>query len=272
MKIKKRLDVMVHLRGLAQSREQASAIIISGNVFVDGQRADKPGEQCRQDCLIEIKSNPKYVSRGGLKLEKAIETFGINLQNLVAVDVGASTGGFTDCMLKYGCVKVYAIDVGYGQLAWNLRQDSRVINLERNNIRFLDKNLIRDPINFFTVDVSFISLCLALSSLNKIIIGNDVRDVSGVCLIKPQFEAGKGKVGKNGVIRDAKTRVETIEKVICFCLDNGFTVKALDFSPIRGPKGNIEFLIYLIKTKSPCVLLESSPQEVEELARKFFGQ
>lgn len=248
--MKKRLDVILFERGLAESREKAKLAIMEGNVYVDNQKSDKPGSMYKEDCKIEVRGakNP-YVSRGGLKLEKAIKTFNINLKDLIAMDVGASTGGFTDCMLKNGCKKVYSVDVGYGQLDWKLRNDERVINLERTNIRYIDKSLIEDKINFFSVDVSFISLKLVLPVVREIIEDGAL----GVCLIKPQFEAGKEKVGKKGVVREEKVHKEVVENIIDFCIKNGFSVLDLDFSPIKGPEGNIEYLMLVKKSDSAYI-------------------
>ncbi len=263
--MKKRLDVLVFERGFSDSRMRAQSLIMEGCVFVDGQRADKVGMPYPEECKIEVKeSKLSFVSRGGLKLEKAINAFNIELDGLTALDAGASTGGFTDCMLKNGCKKVYAVDVGYGQLAWKLRNDSRVINLERTNIRYITKDKIDDKIEFFSADLSFISLCTVLPSIRNII----SEECSGVCLIKPQFEAGREKVGKNGVVRDRSVRIETIKKVIDFCENNGFSVNGLDFSPIKGPKGNIEYLLYIKKSDFPKVLKDIDIAEVENMSYK----
>ncbi len=245
--MKKRLDVMLFERGLTESREKAKILIMEGLVFVDNQKSDKPGTTYNEECIIEVRSKKHaYVSRGGLKLEKALKIFNINLKDVIALDVGASTGGFTDCMLQNGCGKVYAVDVGYGQLDWKLRNDPKVVSLERTNIRHIDKSLIKDPIDFFTVDVSFISLCLVLPVIREI-----VKDGAlGVCLIKPQFEAGREKVGKKGVVRDKEVHMEVIKKICDFCVNNGFSVLDLDYSPIKGPEGNIEYLILIKKSEN----------------------
>lgn len=246
MNMKKRLDVLLFERGLFDSRERAKCTVMEGRVFVDGQRADKPGMSYDENCGLEIRDNKiNFVSRGGLKLAKAIDVFNIDLNGRTSLDAGASTGGFTDCMLQNGCKKVYAVDVGYGQLDWKIRNDDRVVNLERTNIRYITKDIIDDDIDFFSADLSFISLCKVLPAIRGVI----SESCEGVCLIKPQFEAGREKVGKNGVIRDSKVRIETINKIINFCLDNGFSVKGLDFSPIKGPKGNIEYLLYVEKSE-----------------------
>ncbi|MDR1627748.1 MAG: TlyA family RNA methyltransferase [Oscillospiraceae bacterium] len=240
--MKKRLDIMIFEKGFENSREKVRSLIMQGCVYIDNQKCDKPGMLYNEDCVIEVRSNKqKYVSRGGLKLEKAIKSFNIDLKDKIAVDVGASTGGFTDCMLQNGCKKVYSVDVGYGQLDWNLRNDERVINLERTNARYIDENVINDKVDFFSVDVSFISLKLILPTIKKI----SSRDSCGICLIKPQFEAGKGKVGKNGVVRDKSIHIEVINKVLGYSTENNFYLLGLDYSPIKGPKGNIEYLLYL---------------------------
>lgn len=243
--MKKRLDVLVFEKGLAESREKAKVLIMEGLVYVDNQKSDKPGMNYSEHCNIEVRDNkPRYVSRGGLKLEKAIRCFDINLSGLNAMDVGASTGGFTDCMIQNGCEKVYAIDVGYGQLDWKLRNNPKVVNLERTNVRHLDKSLIKDEVDFFSVDVSFISLCLVLPVIREVIMPNAL----GVCLVKPQFEAGREKVGKKGVVREKSVHIEVLEKICGFCIQNGFLVLNLDYSPIKGPEGNIEYLLFLKKS------------------------
>lgn len=261
MIMKKRLDVLMYERGLFDSRERAKCTIMEGRVFVDGQRADKPGMSYDENCNLQIKENKiSFVSRGGLKLAKAIDVFGIDLKGRISLDAGASTGGFTDCMLQNGCKKVYAVDVGYGQLDWKIRNDDRVVNLERTNIRYITKDIINDNINFFCADLSFISLCKVLPAIRGVI--NEACD--GVCLIKPQFEAGRDKVGKNGVVRDSKVRVETINKIIDFCKEGGFSVKGLDFSPIKGPKGNIEYLLYIEKAEKTQIFGGIDIKDVEK--------
>lgn len=266
--MKKRLDVILLEKGLSESRERAKTVIMEGCVYVNNQKSDKPGMTYNEDCNIEIRQNKiPFVSRGGLKLDKAIKNFSINLEGLIALDSGASTGGFTDCMLKNGCKKIYAVDVGYGQLDWKIRSDSRVINLERTNIRYINKDIINDDVKFFSLDLSFISLCKVLPAVREIV--SDL--CKGVCLIKPQFEAGKDKVGKNGVIRDPKTRVDTINKVINFCLNNGFSILNLDYSPIRGPKGNIEYLLYIEKSDNPTISDKIKVEEVELKSREEFN-
>lgn len=252
---KKRLDLLVVEQGLAQSRERAKALIMAGEIYVDNQKADKPGDLFSEDARLEHRGTGlRYVSRGGLKLEKAIEAFGLELTGLICMDVGASTGGFTDCMLQNGAQKVYAVDVGYGQLAWSLRNDSRVVNLERVNARRLTPELVPEKLDFFSVDVSFISLSLILPAVLPLL----EEQGRGVCLIKPQFEAGREKVGKKGVVRDPAVHVEVIGKVVDFALTSGFSVLGLDFSPVKGPEGNIEYLIFLERS-SPAVRREGLP-------------
>ena len=248
--MKERLDVLLVQKGLAPSREKAKTMIMEGNVFVDNQREDKAGTFFDPSVNIEIHGNTlRYVSRGGLKLEKAMAQFGITLDDKVCMDIGASTGGFTDCMLQNGAKKVYAVDVGYGQFAWKLRQDPRVVCMEKTNIRYVTPQDIDDVLDFASVDVSFISLKHILPNLNKFL----KDDGSAVCLIKPQFEAGREKVGKKGVVSDPATHLEVCEKVIGLAVENGFSVAGLDFSPIKGPEGNIEYLIYLLKSNEPVV-------------------
>ncbi len=239
---KVRLDVLLVEKGLQESRQKAQAIIMSGFVFVNGQRVDKPGTAVAPEAAIEIRGNTlQYVSRGGLKLEKAMQTWPIDLTGTICMDVGASTGGFTDCMLQNGAVKVYAVDVGYGQLAWKLRSDERVVCLERTNARYLNHEIIPDEPDFSSVDVSFISLKLILPAIAAVLKqGGHV-----VCLVKPQFEAGKEKVGKKGVVRDPAVHLEVLEHFVEHAKESGFTVLDITYSPIRGPEGNIEYLGYL---------------------------
>ena len=238
--MKERLDVLLVQKGLAESREKAKTMIMEGNVFVDGQREDKAGTNFDTEAEIEVRGNTlKYVSRGGLKLEKAMKEFDISLEGMVCMDIGASTGGFTDCMLQNGAVKVYSVDVGYGQFAWKLRNDPRVVCMEKTNIRYVTPEDIADVLDFASVDVSFISLTKVLVPARELL-----RDGGRmVCLIKPQFEAGREKVGKKGVVRDPKVHEEVIHKVIDFALENGFSVHNLSYSPIKGPEGNIEYLV-----------------------------
>ena len=243
--MKERLDVLLVKQGLAQSREKAKAIIMSGNVFVDGQREDKAGATFDEEKVeITVKGNTlKYVSRGGLKLEKAIDKFGVNVEDAVCMDIGASTGGFTDCMLQNGAKKVYSVDVGHGQLAWKLRNDERVVCMEKTNFRYLTREDIADDLDFASVDVSFISLTKILLPARNLLKDHGKM----VCLIKPQFEAGKEKVGKKGVVREEKVHIEVIEKIFDFIDILDFEFLALDYSPIKGPEGNIEYLIYIEK-------------------------
>ena len=243
--MKERLDVLLVSRGLAPSREKAKTMIMEGNVFVNNNREDKAGSTFADDCKIEIHGNTlKYVSRGGLKLEKAMTHFGITLDGKVCMDIGASTGGFTDCMLQNGASKVYSVDVGYGQFAWKLRQDPRVVCMEKTNIRYVTPEDIGDALDFASVDVSFISLTKVLGPARALLKDNGQM----VCLIKPQFEAGREKVGKKGVVRDKAVHEEVINKVIDFALEIGFSIHNLEYSPIKGPEGNIEYLVYIEKT------------------------
>lgn len=240
--MKTRLDVLLVERGLAESREKAKAIIMAGEVFVDGQREDKAGTSFPEKVVIEVKGSPlKYVSRGGLKLEKAMTHFDVTLEGKVCMDVGASTGGFTDCMLQNGAKKVYAVDVGNGQLAWKLRQDERVVCMEKTNIRYVTPEEIPDRIRFVSIDVSFISLTKVLGPVKALM----EPDGEVVCLIKPQFEAGREKVGKKGVVREKSVHLEVIEMVASFAGSIGFEALHLEFSPIKGPEGNIEYLLHL---------------------------
>lgn len=242
--MKKRIDVLLVDMGFFPSREQARRTIMAGNVFVDNQRVDKPGTMVKDDVDILVKGKPlAYVSRGGLKLEKAMKNFDLSLEGKVCMDIGASTGGFTDCMLQNGATKVYSVDVGYGQLAWKLRQDERVVCMERQNIRFLELDALDERPDFASIDVSFISLKLVLPKAWELL--NDGGRV--VALIKPQFEAGREKVGKKGVVREKSTHIEVIEMVSRLAIMEGFKILDLDFSPIKGPEGNIEYLIYLEK-------------------------
>ena len=246
--MKERLDVLLVNRGLAPSREKAKTMIMEGNVFVNNNREDKAGSTFPDDCQIEIHGKTlQYVSRGGLKLEKAMKHFDISLDGKVCMDIGASTGGFTDCMLQNGASKVYAVDVGYGQFAWKLRQDERVVCMEKTNIRYVTTSDIDDVIDFASVDVSFISLTKVLGPAKDLLKDNGQM----VCLIKPQFEAGREKVGKKGVVRDKKVHEEVINKVIDFALEIGFSIHNLEYSPIKGPEGNIEYLVYIEKTSEP---------------------
>ena len=240
--MKKRLDILVYEKGFAESREKAKAIIMAGQVYVDNQKADKCGTAYDEGVKIEVRGSVlPYVSRGGLKLEKAIACFDLDLNGKTTMDIGASTGGFTDCMLQNGAAKVYAIDVGYGQLAWKLRTDERVVNLERTNMRKVTREQVPDAIDFFSVDVSFISLRLILPVARELMSDN----AQAVCLIKPQFEAGREKVGKKGVVRDPAVHLEVLENFRALAYSLDFTIRNMTFSPVKGPEGNIEFLAHL---------------------------
>ncbi len=263
MQKKTRLDVAVFEQGYAPSREKAKAIIMAGIVYVNNQKVDKAGFELKEGDVLEVRGKTlQYVSRGGLKLEKAMQEFPITLEGKTCMDVGASTGGFTDCMLQNGAVKVYSVDVGYGQLAWKLRTDERVVNLERTNFRYATREQIPDEVDFASVDVSFISLKHILPNLNALL----ASDGQAVCLIKPQFEAGKEKVGKKGVVRDLNVHLEVVENVISLALENGFSVMGLQFSPIKGPEGNIEYLIYLNKTTEPVVSENVNAKELVNMS------
>ncbi len=243
-KKKERLDVLLVKRCLAESREKAKALIMSGNVFVNGQREDKAGSTFTEDANIDVKSiSMKYVSRGGYKLEKAVDLWNIQLKGKICMDAGSSTGGFTDCMLQNGAKKVYAVDVGTNQLAWKLRQDARVVSMEKTNIRYITRQDIPEIIGFASVDVAFISLTKVLLPIRNLL--EDKAKM--VCLVKPQFEAGREKVGKKGVVRDKKVHIEVIENIITYVLENSFDIIDLSFSPIKGPEGNIEYLLYIEK-------------------------
>lgn len=245
---KQRLDVELTARGLAESRQKAQAMIMAGQVYVDGRKVDKAGTQVGPGCAIEVRGRTlAYVSRGGLKLEKAVERWPIRLEGAVCADIGSSTGGFTDCMLQRGAEKVYAVDSGYNQLDWRLRSDPRVVCMERTNARYLTAEQIPQPLNFFSVDVSFISLNLILPAVRPLM----AEGGEGVCLVKPQFEAGKDKVGKKGVVRDPQVHLEVLEQFLIHAANAGFGVKDITFSPIKGPEGNIEYLGYLTTRDVP---------------------
>lgn len=249
--LKIRLDQYLCQNGLVSSRERAKALIMSGIVFVDQQKADKAGQMIAEDAQVEVRGHDiGYVSRGGLKLEKAMKAFPLTPEGKVCMDIGASTGGFTDCMLQNGAVKVYAVDVGYGQLAWKLRTDARVVNMERTNIRNVTPEMLEEPVEFFSVDVSFISLKHIFPVAQAVTSPN----AAGVCLVKPQFEAGREKVGKKGVVREAETHREVILQAAEYAVQNGFTVGGLEYSPIKGPEGNIEFLLFVKKSEEPAPL------------------
>ena len=263
---KKRLDILLFEKGLAPSREKARTLIMEGLVYVDNQKSDKPGTPVAEDAQIEVRGNAlKYVSRGGLKLEKAMAEFPIEISGKVCMDVGASTGGFTDCMLQNGASKVYSVDVGYGQLAWSLRTDERVVNLERTNARYLTREQIPDEIYLSSIDVSFISLKIILPAIRPLLADNGYI----VCLIKPQFEAGRDKVGKKGVVRDKGVHSEVVAGVCQFAVLNGYSMLGLTFSPVKGPEGNIEYLAYLQKTETPECFDGFDPDMVVEKSHEI---
>ena len=253
MSNKTRLDVLLTERGLLDSRQKAQATIMSGIVFVNGQRVDKVGTAVANDAQIEIRgATLQYVSRGGLKLEKAMQTFPLDLHDKICADIGASTGGFTDCMLQNGAKKVYAVDVGYGQLDWKLRNDARVVCMERTNARYLTHEEIPDELDVASIDVSFISLKLIFPALYGLLRqGGEI-----ACLIKPQFEAGREKVGKKGVVRDPAVHLEVLEHFLIHAKENHFTVLGITYSPIRGPEGNIEYLGFLRKSEEPSAMID----------------
>ena len=256
---KKRLDVLLCERGLADSRQRAQADIMGGCVFVEGRPALKAGQAVDEEAQIEVRGQAiPYVSRGGLKLAKAMDVFSLDLTGLVCADIGASTGGFTDCMLQHGAEKVFAVDTGYGKLAWKLRTDPRVVNLERTNIRYVTEEQIPEALDFGSIDVSFISLTLVLPVLHRFL----KEGGSGVCLVKPQFEAGKGKVGKKGVVRDPAVHLEVLKKIYDFCGELGLCIKGVHFSPIKGPEGNIEYLYYFVKSPEATVFTEDDLQKL----------
>ena len=258
-----RLDVALVDGGFAESREKAKRLIMSGIVYVNNQKSDKAGNAVTADDIIEVRGQTlKYVSRGGLKLEKAMQVFPITLDGFVCADIGASTGGFTDCMLQNGAKKVYAIDVGYGQLDWRLRTDERVVNMERTNFRYVTKNEISEDLDFASVDVSFISLSLILPVMRNLL----KEKGTAVCLIKPQFEAGRENVGKKGVVREKSVHIAVIEKIMGLLDENKFSLLGLDFSPVKGPEGNIEYLCYIRKDEEP----KSNKFSAEEIVEKSY--
>lgn len=263
MNQKKRLDNAAYERGLTSSPQKVQALIMAGLVYLNGNKQTKAGFQVKDSDLIEIRStrNP-FVSRGGLKLQKAIESFDITLDGNVCLDIGASTGGFTDCMLHHGAAKVYAVDSGYNQLAWKLRTDDRVINLERTNFRFVTGEQIPEPVDFASVDVAFISLRLILPVLLPLL----KNGAQAVCLIKPQFEADREDVGEKGVVRDACVQTEVIETIGGFAVDNGYSILNIDYSPLKGPEGNIEYLMHLIKSDRLKNLAKISAEELVKLS------
>lgn len=255
-----RLDVYLTENGLAPSREKAKAYIMAGIVFVNNQKSDKAGDLVTEEDIVEVRGKKMpYVSRGGLKLEKAVNSFGLDLSGKICMDAGASTGGFTDCMLQNGAVKVYSVDVGYGQLAWELRTNEKVVNLERTNVRYLTEQQVPEKVNFISADLSFISLKLVLPVLKSFL----SQDGQMVCLIKPQFEAGREKVGKKGVVRDKSVHEEVILGIYDFAVSIGLYAHGLDFSPVRGPEGNIEYLILLSASDENTVSKDVIPELVK---------
>lgn len=261
---KERLDALLTAKGLFESRAKAQAAIMAGQILVNEQKIDKPGTQVPEDAAIRILGDKlPYVSRGGLKLEKALKIFPISVEGKIVADIGASTGGFTDCALQNGAAKVYAIDVGYGQLAWKLRSDERVVNMERTNVRYLEKEHLAEMVDAATIDVAFISLDKVLPAVHKIL----KPEGFVIALIKPQFEAGKENVGKKGVVRDPKVHEAVINNVIAFAKNEGFGIAGLEFSPIKGPEGNIEYLLYLTLQADDAV----DVAYVSELVSKSHG-
>ena len=269
MKNKKRLDLVIFEQGHTESREKAKALIMAGQVYVNGQKELKSGCQIKEDDKIEVRGEKMpYVSRGGFKLEQAMKQFPITLKGKICMDIGASTGGFTDCMLQNGAVKVYSIDVGYGQLAWKLRTDDRVVNMERTNFRYVTEEEIKEPVDFSSVDVSFISLEIILPVLRE-----RLREGGqAVCLIKPQFEAGRENVGKKGVVRDPKVHESVVSETTEFALDTGFSLLGLTYSPIKGPEGNIEYLMYIEKSEEPENLLTTTPKDIVKLSHEVLNR
>ena len=269
--MKKRLDILLFEQGFADSREKAKRLIMSGIVYVDNIKEDKAGSTFSEDAVIEVRGKTmKYVSRGGLKLEKAMQNFDITLDGTVCMDVGASTGGFTDCMLQNGAVKVYSVDVGHGQLDWKLRNDERVICMEKTNIRYVTPADIDDILDFASIDVSFISLTKVLTPVRELL----KEDGEVVCLVKPQFEAGREKVGKKGVVRDKSVHKDVIREVIAYASANGYRILNLDFSPVKGPEGNIEYLLHLRKAEgaSESGITDDKISEVVELSHEVLDK
>ena len=265
--MKKRLDMLMMERALAPSREKAKAYIMAGEVYVDGEKEEKAGTMFPETVKIEVRGKVlPYVSRGGLKLEKAMNNFDVSLEGKVCMDVGASTGGFTDCMLQNGAVKVYSIDVGYGQLDWKLRNDERVVCMEKTNIRYVTPEDIQEPADFSSIDVSFISLTKVLGPVRNLL----TEEGEIVCLIKPQFEAGREKVGKKGVVRDIEVHLEVVNKIVNFLIENDFNVLGLSFSPIKGPEGNREYLVYFTKDKEKEGTFELS--QIDDVVNESHSQ
>ena len=266
---KERLDVLLVKRGLAETREKAKTTLMAGLVLVNGQKIDKAGMMVKEDAELRVLGDAlPYVSRGGLKLEKAMETFHIPMEGKVAADIGASTGGFTDCALQRGAAKVYAIDVGYGQLAWKLRSDSRVVNMERTNIRYVRPEDIGELLDFASIDVAFISLTKVLEPAKALL--KDTGEI--VALIKPQFEAGRGNVGKKGVVRDPEVHRSVIRAVLAYSREIGFFPVGLTFSPIKGPEGNIEYLVHLVQSAESSALMEETIDEIVDEAHKILDK
>ena len=264
-----RLDALLVEGGHASGRDKAKALVMAGQVYVNGSKATKAGEEFEQTAALEVRGETlRWVSRGGLKLEKALAAFSIDLAGAACMDVGASTGGFTDCMLANGATRVYAVDVGYGQLAWKLRSDERVVVWERTNARYLTTEQVAEPLDFASVDVSFISLSLILPVLAKLL----RPEGQAVCLVKPQFEAGKAHVGKNGVVRDKAVHQAVVEKVCGFAKDNGFSVQGLDYSPVKGPQGNIEYLLWLTKSEAADALAGEDLAQIVEKSHKELAE
>jgi len=262
-----RLDQLVFNLGLAESRERAKTTIMAGSVFVNGQRADKPGTMVKEDVSVEVRGNAlPFVSRGGYKLDKGLKVFPVDPAGKHCIDCGASTGGFTDVLLQHGAEKVYSVDVGYGQLAWKLRNDPRVVNLERTNLRYVTEEIIPEKLPIAVMDVSFISIKLILPALKALL--TDGADI--ICLIKPQFEAGREEVGKKGVVRDPAVHERVVESILEFAAQEGFCVKGLDFSPVRGPEGNIEYLCHMTNTAEPFG--EFDVKALVEASHIFFKQ
>ena len=267
--MKKRLDAAVVDLGLISGRDKAKSIIMAGQVYVNCQKADKPGQLVDDTDKIEVRGDTlRYVSRGGLKLEKSMETFGLSLDGMICADIGASTGGFTDCMLQNGAVKVYAIDVGYGQLAWKLRCDPRVVNLERTNIRYVTQEQVPDPLDFISIDVSFISLALVLPVAYQLL----KTACKVTCLVKPQFEAGRENVGKKGVVRDPEVHRMVLEKTLAAACGLGFRPMGLTFSPVKGPEGNIEYLLLLEKSEGEPLVTPADAARVVEESHRYLDQ
>lgn len=265
---KTRLDLAVFERGHTESREKAKALIMAGAVYVNGQKQLKAGTTVTDEDVIEVRGGKMpYVSRGGFKLEKAMNEFGLELNGKTCMDIGASTGGFTDCMLQNGAVRVYAIDVGYGQLAWKLRTDERVVNLERTNFRYVTEEEVPEPVDFASVDVSFISLKIILPVLRERLTDGG----RAVCLIKPQFEAGRENVGKKGVVRDRTVHRDVIDAITGFALENGFSLLGLTFSPIKGPEGNIEYLMYIEKSEAPVRQTDVTAADLADASHEALG-